>query len=219
MSTGKREEYIGWDAYFMSLAAVASFRSKDPSTQNGACIVDIESLSPLSLGYNGFPRGCSDDEFPWAREAEKVYNTKYPYVEHAERNAIFNAARRGIGLNNSVIYIYSEKGYFPCDECARAIIQSGIKEVVMGFAINTNTDKYDWTATKQMFRSVGIKVRILTDLEIRLSDCETKESTSVAVNNSLNKVNKFVSDLELVSKKMMEVAQKVKSKLVPNFKQ
>ena len=88
--TLKREEYISWDSYFMGLAAVASFRSKDPSTQNGVCIVDPESYTPLALGYNGFPRGCSDDEFPWARKADKIFDCKYPYVEHAERNAIYN---------------------------------------------------------------------------------------------------------------------------------
>jgi len=159
--TGKREEYISWDSYFLGLAALASFRSKDPSTQNGACIIDPILLSPLSLGYNGFPRGCSDDSFPWARDGEKKEDTKYPYVEHSERNAIFNAARRGISLEGSVLYLYSEKGYYPCDECARAIIQSGIKEVRMGWAMEEGTDKYSWEATKKMFEEAGVKVCIL----------------------------------------------------------
>ena len=111
----KREEYISWDGYFLGLAALASFRSKDPSTQNGACVVDPDSLSILAMGYNGFPRGCSDDEFPWARSGESKGQTKYPFVEHSERNAIFNAARKGVELEGSHIYIYSEKGYYPCN--------------------------------------------------------------------------------------------------------
>ena len=139
MKNDKRKEVIGWDACFLSMAAIESFRSKDPSTQNGVCIIDPENLSPLVMGYNGFPRGCSDDAFPWAREAEDKNNTKYPYVEHAERNAIYFAAKKGISLNGAYMYMYSEKGYYSCDECTRAIIQSGIKRVVMGFAISAST--------------------------------------------------------------------------------
>jgi len=159
MKDDKRKNVIGWDAYFLGLAALASFRSKDPNTQNGACIVQNDS--PVALGYNGFPRGCSDNDFPWTREAKDSFYTKYPFSEHAERNAIYNAARRGIALDGSIMYLYSEKGYYPCDECARAIIQSGIKMVVMAFAIKNNTDKYDWRATKKMFKSSKIKIRII----------------------------------------------------------
>jgi len=190
--SGKRELYIDWDSYFMGLAAVASFRSKDPSTQNGACIVDPVSMSPLSMGYNGFPRGCSDDEFPWAREADKVYNTKYPYVEHAERNAIFNAARKGVSLDGAEIYIYSEKGYYPCDECTRAIIQSGIVRIIMAFGINENTDKYDWTATREMIKASGIGLRFLTD------PYATGQVSSAAGN------------FKLMSRKMKEISDKIR---------
>ena len=159
----KREEYISWDAYFLGLAAVASFRSKDPSTQNGACVVDPESKTISAMGYNGFPRGCSDDQFPWGRGGEGIPKgkTKYPFVEHAERNAIFNAARKGVSLDGSVIYIYSEKGYYPCDECARAIIQSGITKVVMGWAISGGTDKYSWDETLRMFEAARVDVEVL----------------------------------------------------------
>lgn len=192
----KREEYISWDSYFIGLAAMASFRSKDPSTQNGACIVDPVSNSPLSLGYNGFPRGCSDDKFPWAREAKDKYNTKYPYVEHAERNAIFNAARKGVGLDGASIYIYSEKGYYPCDECARAIIQSGIRRVIMPFAIKENTDKYDWAATKEMFRSSQISITVLNE-EIIMGHTYS---------------DKLFLDFELMSAKMKEISEKINRK-------
>ena len=149
----------------MGLAMVASFRSKDPSTQNGACIVDPKSLSILSLGYNGFPRGCSDDKFPWARKAEKQYDTKYPYVEHAERNAIYNAVRNGIKLDGTHMYIYSEKGYYPCPDCAKGIIQSGIKKVIMGFAIKDDTDVWHWDETFRMFNAVGVEVKVLGGFE------------------------------------------------------
>ena len=160
MKDDKRQEVISWDGYFMGLAAIASFRSKDPNTQNGTCIVQEDS--PVALGYNGFPRGCSDDDFPWCRGVEKKsYESKYSYSEHSERNAIYDAARRGVSLKGSKLYLYSEKGYYLCDECARAIIQAGIKEVIMAFAIAGNTDKYDWTATKRMFNSSGINVRTI----------------------------------------------------------
>ena len=86
--TGKRKDYITWDEYFMGVAKLAGFRSKDPNSQVGSCIVS-EDNKILSMGYNGFPAGCSDDEFPWAREGEPL-DTKYLYVTHSELNAILN---------------------------------------------------------------------------------------------------------------------------------
>ena len=118
----KRKDYIGWDEYFMGVALLSAERSKDASTQVGACIVS-EDNKILSIGYNGFPVGCSDDELPWEREGDYV-NTKYPYICHAELNAILNYT--GTTLRNSTIYVT----LFPCNECAKAIIQSGIKEVI-----------------------------------------------------------------------------------------
>ena len=130
----------------MGVALLASERSKDPSTQVGACIVD-EDRRILSTGYNGFPQGCSDDEFPWNRD-EKLGDTKYQYVVHAELNAILNA--RGKNLAGSTIYV----ALFPCHECAKAIIQSGVKEVVY------LSNKYDGTASveasKRMLNAAGI---------------------------------------------------------------
>ena len=143
----KREGYISWDEYFMGVAVLASMRSKDPNTQVGACIVDCENRI-LSTGYNGFPAGCSDDEFPWEREGSFCC-TKYPFVVHAELNAILNA--RGKNLTGAKIYV----ALFPCNECAKAIIQSGIKEVVY------LSDKYAKTegtiASKRMLEAAGIK--------------------------------------------------------------
>ena len=145
----KRQDYISWDEYFMGVAVLAGKRSKDPSTQVGACIVSPETIL-ISTGYNGFPMGCSDDEYPWERAGEAEM-TKYPYVVHAELNAILNA--HGRSLMGSRIYV----ALFPCNECAKAIIQSGIREVVY------LSDKYEkdpmTQASKRMMRSAGVKMR------------------------------------------------------------
>lgn len=159
----KRNDYISWDEYFMGIALLASKRSKDPSTQVGACIVSGDNLDNntiLSIGYNGFPIGCSDDEFPWEREGE-LLETKYPFVVHAELNAILNA--RGKSLRNSKIYV----GLFPCHECCKAIIQSGIKEVIYLSDKYYDTDSVK--ASKKMFYSSGIKLRQLVPSEKELT--------------------------------------------------
>ena len=140
----KRADYISWDEYFMGIAMLAAKRSKDPSTQVGACIVSQDNII-ISIGYNGMPKGCSDDEFPWDRTGEE---TKYPYVVHAELNAILNASGRD--LRGSKLYV----ALFPCNECAKAIIQSGIKDVYY------LSDKYGNTpttlASKRMLRAAGV---------------------------------------------------------------
>lgn len=142
----KREGYISWDEYFMGVAMLAGNRSKDPGTQVGACIVDNRNVI-ISTGYNGFPMGCSDDEFPWDREGE---DTKYPYVVHAELNAILNA--HGKSLEGARLYV----ALFPCNECAKAIIQSGISEVLY------LSDKYaqlsSTIASKRMMNAAGVKL-------------------------------------------------------------
>lgn len=185
----KRKEYTSWDGYFMGIAAEASFRSKDPSTQNGSCFVDPVNNIPLIQGYNGLPRGCSDDEYPWARTADKKYDTKYPYCEHSERNAIYCAARKGIALEGSVLYLYSEKGYYPCDECARAIIQSGVQKVVMAFAIKEPTDKYSWDETLRMFKDANVELVVLSNYEAD------------------RKI--MIKDFKLMAKKMNEIVVKL----------
>ncbi|MCC8140433.1 MAG: dCMP deaminase family protein [Lachnospiraceae bacterium] len=146
--SGKRTDYISWDEYFMGIAQLAAMRSKDPNTQVGACIVSAENKI-LSMGYNGFPKGCDDDEFPWCREGE-LYDSKYAYVTHSELNAILNY--RGGGLDGTKLYVT----LFPCNECAKAIIQAGIGELVYA------DDKYDGTpgnlASKRMLRAAGVKM-------------------------------------------------------------
>ncbi|MBQ4187717.1 MAG: dCMP deaminase family protein [Firmicutes bacterium] len=144
--SGKRTDYISWDEYFMGVALLAGMRSKDPNTQVGCCIVSQDNKI-LSMGYNGLPKGCSDDEFPWEREGSML-ETKYVYTVHSELNAILNYS--GGSLKGSKLYV----SLFPCNECAKAIIQSGITEVIY------DCDKYADTpaivASKMMFRAAGV---------------------------------------------------------------
>lgn len=148
--TTKRDDYISWDEYFMGVALLSAKRSKDPSTQVGACIADAEN-HVVALGYNGFPLGCSDDDFPWDRAADDSYDTKYPYVVHAELNAVLN--KNCNNLKGCRIYV----GLFPCNECAKVIIQSGIREVIY------ISDKYKDTSSvkssKRMFDASGVVYR------------------------------------------------------------
>ena len=118
----KRNDYISWDEYFMGIAMLTAMRSKDANSQVGACIVSPENKI-LSLGYNGMPIGCPDDEMPWGREGAPL-DTKYMYVCHAELNAILNNAHGN--LRGARVYVT----LFPCNECAKAIIQSGIAEII-----------------------------------------------------------------------------------------
>ncbi|MBR1864048.1 MAG: dCMP deaminase family protein [Ruminococcus sp.] len=145
----KRTDYITWDEYFMGISLLSAQRSKDSNTQVGACIVS-EDNKILSVGYNGMPTGCDDDEMPWEREGDYL-ETKYPFVCHAELNAILN--RSTGSLKNARIYV----SLFPCNECAKAIIQSGIKEVVYGDDKYADTDGV--RASKRMFDMAGVKMR------------------------------------------------------------
>ncbi len=146
----KRQDYISWDEYFLGIAMLAAKRSKDPNTQVGACIVSPDNII-ISTGYNGMPKGCSDDEFPWTREGE---DTKYPFVVHAELNAILNA--NGRDLRGSRIYV----SLFPCNECAKAIIQSGVREIC--YLSDKYADSPTTRASKRMLTAAGVT---LTRLE------------------------------------------------------
>ncbi len=145
----KRQDYLTWDEYFMGIALLSAGRSKDNNTQVGACIVSDEN-KVLSVGYNGMPTGCNDDDMPWEREGDPLA-TKYPFVCHAELNAILN--RITGSLKGSRIYV----SLFPCNECAKAIIQSGIKEVVYMEDKYADTDGVK--ASKMMFEMSGVKIR------------------------------------------------------------
>ncbi len=143
----KRQDYISWDEYFMGVAKLAALRSKDPNSQVGACIVS-EDNKILSMGYNGFPMGCSDESFPWGRDGDAL-DTKYLYVVHSELNAILNY--RGGSLEGAKLYV----SLFPCNECAKAIIQCGIKTIVY------EDDKYHDTpatiASRRLLDAAGVR--------------------------------------------------------------
>ncbi|MBL7740006.1 MAG: dCMP deaminase family protein [Chitinophagaceae bacterium] len=145
----KRQDYISWDDYFMGVALLSAKRSKDPSTQVGACIVN-EKNKIVGAGYNGLPIGCDDDEFPWEKQGDFL-QTKYPYICHAELNAILN----NIGMDLKGCKIYT--ALFPCNECTKAIIQSGITEVIY------LSDKYEgndvFKASKIMLEKAGVSYR------------------------------------------------------------
>lgn len=155
----KRTDCLNWDQYFMGIALLSAQRSKDPSTQVGACIVN-QNQRIVGIGYNGFPYGCHDDDFPWQREGEPL-DTKYPYVVHAELNAILNSSEN---LRGASLYV----SLFPCNECAKAIIQSGIQELVY------MSDKYDGSfenqASKRMLAAAGVVWRQIRPMKLRIEE-------------------------------------------------
>lgn len=157
MQTKKRNDYLSWDKYFMGVAILSSMRSKDPNTQVGACIVNKKNRI-VGIGYNGLPVGLNDDEFPWGNQGDFL-DTKYPYVVHAEPNAILNSIEN---LDNATIYVT----LFPCHECAKLVIQSGIKEIVY------LSDKYDNTdgdkAAKRMLDAANVSYRKLSEFTIEV---------------------------------------------------
>ena len=157
----KREGVLSWDEYFMGLAHLSAMRSKDPSTQVGAVIVDPQH-KVVGIGYNGLPTGCSDDEFPWDREGGML-ESKYAFVVHAELNAILNSTR---SLRGCTLYV----SLFPCNECAKAIIQSGIRKIV--YEEDKYADQDNVIASKRMLQASGVELvrlgkRIALQVEVR----------------------------------------------------
>ena len=160
----KREDYLNWDEYFMALAKLSAKRSKDPSTQVGACVVSSDNRI-LSIGYNGAPNGFDDNDFPWGRDGNPL-DTKYLYVIHAERNAILNYRGSKMDFKGAKIYV----DLFPCNECAKEIIQSGISEVV--YLCDKYADTESVIASKKLLDKCGVKYRKLevdTKVDIDLS--------------------------------------------------
>jgi dCMP deaminase len=155
----KRNNYIEWDKYFMGVSLLSAMRSKDPNTQVGACIVN-QRKRIVGIGYNGLPYGCDDDEFPWNNTGEFL-DAKYPYVVHAEANAILNSTT---DLSNCTIYT----SLFPCNECVKLIIQSGIKEIVF------QCEKYNGTpsdiAAKKMLDAANVKYRKIANFSLSVKD-------------------------------------------------
>ena len=150
--TAKRDDYISWEEYFMAVAQLSARRSKDPSTQVGACIVN-RNKRIIGIGYNGFPTGCSDDELPWGREGD-LLETKYPYVCHAEMNAITNATNKP-DLDGATMYV----SLFPCNECAKLLVQVGISEVV--YLEDKYHDEDIFVAARKIFDMAGVEYRQL----------------------------------------------------------
>ena len=149
----KRDDYLSWEQYFMWIAVLSSKRSKDPNRQVGCCIVDDKNRV-VSIGYNGFPNGCSDDHFPWGREGKWI-DTKYPYVCHAEANAILN--KNSNNIQGATMYVT----LFPCNECAKLIIQSGIQKVVYA---EYKECQYS-TASERMFSASGVKLESMNNFQ------------------------------------------------------
>ena len=144
----KRQGYLTWDEYFMGVAKLSAMRSKDPNTQVGACIVSNDNKI-LSMGYNGFPNGCSDDDFPWNRDGDDPLQNKYFYAAHSELNAILNY--RGGSLEGAKLYVT----LFPCNECAKAIIQAGIRTVI--YDSDKYADQPSTIASRRMFNAAGVR--------------------------------------------------------------
>ncbi len=153
----KRENYISWDEYFMGVAKLSAMRSKDPVTQVGACIVN-DKKRIVGIGYNGFPKGVEDDTFPWGKN-DTWLDSKYPYVVHAEPNAILNST---VSLENATLYVT----LFPCNDCAKLIVQSGIKEVV--YLEDKYHEKDMFIASRRMFDSAGVVYRQMELQDIQI---------------------------------------------------
>lgn len=148
-------KHISWDEYFMGVAILSSYRSKDPSTKVGACIVN-EDKRIIGIGYNGFPFGCSDEVFPWGKIGKEL-DTKYPYVVHAEPNAILNSTT---SLKGATLYVT----LFPCNECAKLIIQSGIKHIV--YMDDKYKDNDYYIASRRMFDAANVTYKQMEKVNI-----------------------------------------------------
>lgn len=155
----KKNDYLEWEEYFMATAFLAAKRSKDPCTQVGACIVNDENVI-VGVGYNGMPKNCHDDHFPWGKTSNNPLLNKFMYVCHAEVNAVLN--KNSVDVKNCKLYV----GLFPCNECAKVIIQSGIKEVI--YLSDKHSSKNSTIASKMMFDAAGVKYRQFVSKQSRI---------------------------------------------------
>ena len=151
--------HISWDEYFMGVALLSAKRSKDPNSQVGACCINKDKRI-IGIGYNGFPKGCSDDVFPWGKTDKSFINTKYPYVVHAEANAILNSST---SLKGATLYVT----LFPCNECAKLIIQSGIEKIIYLDDKNRGSDSY--LASRKMLDAAGVTYEKMNHLEVSIN--------------------------------------------------
>ncbi len=157
LSIMRKERFMSWDSYFMAIAVLSSFRSKDPKTQNGACVVDTDKKI-VGIGYNGLPIGLDDTDACFWRDDDDAdkENSKHTYVVHAERNAIYNSFGRN--LKGSTLYCT----LFPCSNCAQTIVQSGVKRVVY-LNIKPHHESEN-RAVERMFTGAEIKLEAFSDL-------------------------------------------------------
>eukprot|EP00128_Syssomonas_multiformis_P017229 Colp12_sorted_trinity150504_noHs@1641 len=146
----KRDDYLSWSDYFMAVAFLSAQRSKDPNSQVGACIVTPDNKI-VGIGYNGMPNGCSDDDLPWSRSGDSILDTKYPFVCHAELNAIMN--KNSADVKGCSMYV----ALFPCNECAKLIIQAGLREVI--YMSDKYHEKPEFIASRRLLDMAGIKYR------------------------------------------------------------
>ncbi|XP_057186659.1 deoxycytidylate deaminase isoform X1 [Triplophysa rosa] len=153
----KRQDYLEWPEYFMAVAFLSAQRSKDPNSQVGACIVNQENKI-VGIGYNGMPNGCDDDLLPWSRSADNKLDTKYPYVCHAELNAIMN--KNSADVKGCTMYV----ALFPCNECAKLIIQAGIKDVI--YLSDKYHDSPEMTASRRLLNLAGVAYKCIAELEL-----------------------------------------------------
>ena len=160
-----KNSYISWDEYFMGVALLSAKRSKDPNTQVGACIINSKKRI-IGIGYNGFPMGCDDNVFPWESKSESELDTKYPYVVHAEANAILNSSAP---LEGSTVYV----SLFPCNDCAKLIIQSGIKKII--YMDDKYKDQENNIAARRMLDAAGVKYEKMDKyLEVNINEISSK---------------------------------------------
>ncbi|RDX84587.1 Deoxycytidylate deaminase, partial [Mucuna pruriens] len=155
----KRKRYLSWDDYFMAIAFLSAERSKDPNRQVGACLVSQDGII-LGIGYNGFPRGCSDDKLPWAKKSRtgNPLETKYPYVCHAEVNAILNTNHASAAGQRLYVTM------FPCNECAKIIIQSGVSEVIYFVEKRLENSDIEYIASHKLLALAGVKIVPIADI-------------------------------------------------------
>ncbi len=163
----KNKDYISWDEYFMGVALLSAKRSKDPHTKVGACIIN-QKKRIVGIGYNGFPMGCDDSKFPWVNDKDlNALDTKYPYVVHAEANAILNSNISS--LDGATLYV----SLFPCNDCAKLIIQSGIKNIV--FMDDKYKEENTNIASRRMFDAAGVKYTKLGEtLSVDINEISSK---------------------------------------------
>ncbi|KAL1489975.1 hypothetical protein ABEB36_013897 [Hypothenemus hampei] len=208
----KREDYLEWDEYFMAMAFLAAKRSKDPCTQVGACIVNSNNVI-VGIGYNGMPKGCNDDQFPWSKQSQSQLENKYLYVCHAELNAVLNKNQGN--LSDCTLYV----GLFPCNECAKVIIQSGIKKVM--YMSDKHAHKISTIASKKMFDASGVKYIQFTPKKrkiiIDFDEINWNDQSQLPTSPPLDNMSRVMRTLSLNNNRSVQFNDKESVNIGSNF--